>query len=386
MIYFDNAATSFPKPEGVAGAIVRCMKEYCGNPGRSGHIMSVRAAEAVYDARCEAAGLIALEKPENIIFTQNATHALNLAVGGYVRGLGSRGERQHILISDLEHNSVLRLVERLKRECGLSYDVFGALGDEKKVIAGIRAKLRPYTRAVVCTGASNVAPAVLPFKRIGALCREQGVAFFLDAAQIIGLYDINMARDGITALCAPGHKALYGPQGSGFAAFCEEFDFSLLSPLMFGGNGLDSLDREMGYRQPESFEAGTVAVPSIVGLREGIRFVRGLGTDYLREKEERVCRYLRSEFGNMRGVKLVLPEAEEGCLVTLTCGVKPPTRLAEELASRGYCMRAGLHCAPLAHETLKTGGDALRISPGAFSNVYEAEKLVDDTARLLKMP
>ena len=347
--------------------------------------MSVRAAEAVYDARCEAAGLLSLEKPENVIFTQNATHAINLAVGGYVRGLASRGERQHILISDLEHNSVLRLVERLKRECGISCDTFSGIGDEKKIVADIRSKLRPYTRAVVCTGASNVAPVVLPVKRIGALCREQGIAFFLDAAQMIGLYDINMAGDGLTALCAPGHKALYGPQGSGFAAFSDDFDFSLLSPLTFGGNGVDSYERGMGDRPPESFEAGTVAVPNIVGLREGIRFVRSLGADYLREKEERVCRYLRGEFGNMRGVRLVLPEAE-GCLVTLLCDVKTPTRLSEELSARGFCMRAGLHCAPLAHETLATGGDALRISPGAFSNVYEAERLVDETARLLKMP
>ncbi|MBO4217347.1 MAG: aminotransferase class V-fold PLP-dependent enzyme [Clostridia bacterium] len=384
MIYFDNAATSFPKPEGVIGAMSRCMKEYCGNPGRSGHIMSARAAEAVYDARCEAAELFGADKPENVIFTHNATHAINLAVGGYVRGLHERGERQHLLISNLEHNSVSRLINRLKRECGISCDVFNAVGDEKKVAADIRSKLRPYTKAVVCTGASNVAPIVLPVGRIGALCRENGLAFFLDASQTAGLYDINMNRDGITALCAPGHKALYGPQGSGLAVFCDDFDFSVLSPLIFGGNGVNSYEQEMGYEQPESFEAGTVAVPNIVGLREGIRFVRGLGTDYLREKEERVCRYLKSEFGNMRGVRLVTPEAE-GCLVSLLCDVKTPTRLAEELGSRGFCMRAGMHCAPLAHETLKTGGDALRISPGAFSNVYEAEKLVDETAKLLKM-
>ncbi len=346
--------------------------------------MSVRASEAVYDARCEAAGLFGLERPENVIFTQNATHALNLAVGGYVRGLHSRGERQHYLISDLEHNSVFRLIHRLKRECGVSFDVFGAAGDPKDTIADIRAKLRPYTRAVVCTGASNVAPVTLPIAKIGALCRENGIAFFLDASQVAGLYDINMNRDGITALCAPGHKALYGPQGSGFAAFCDDFDFSLLSPLMFGGNGVASQDPEMGYSQPESFEAGTVAVPNIVGLREGIRFVRGLGTDYLREKEERVCRYLNSEFANMRFVAPIIPDGGNGCLVTLLCQRKTPTQLAEELAARGFCMRAGLHCAPLAHETLKTGGDALRISPGAFSNVYEAEKLVDEISKLLR--
>ncbi len=384
MIYFDNAATSFPKPEGVVGAMSRCMKEYCGNPGRSGHIMSVRAAEAVYDARCEVAGLVGIEKPENVVFTQNATHAINLAVGGYARGLHRRGERQHFLISNLEHNSVSRLMAGLKNECGISFDVFNAVGEERKILMDIRSKLRPYTKAVVCTGASNVAPIVLPVGRIGALCRENGIAFFLDASQTAGLYDINMNRDGVTAVCAPGHKALYGPQGSGFAAFCDDFDFSILPPHIYGGNGINSYEQEMGFDPPESYEAGTVAVPNIVGLREGIRFVRGLGTDYLREKEERVCRYLRTEFGNTRGIRLVYPESNGGCLVTLLCDVKPPTALAEELASRGFCMRAGMHCAPLAHDTLKTGGDALRISPGAFSNVYEAEKLVDETVKLLK--
>ena len=367
MIYFDNAATTFPKPPAVIKDMARCMKEYGGNPGRSGHRLSLAAAEAVFDVRTAIAGFFGIKKAENVIFTQNCTGALNLAISGVAR----KGD--HFLISDLEHNSVLRTVANLCRERGVSFDIFHALASDDAVLNEIDKKIRPNTRAVISTHASNICPRELPIARIGALCRKRKVFYIVDAAQSAGIYDISIIRDGISILCAPGHKGLYGPQGSGFAAFADDFDFSRLKPCAYGGNGKNSAELDMGHEPPESYEAGTIATPAIVGLGAGLRFVREHKREYIEMLENQLFHSAQTMLSEIPHVKIYLPEAQNGSLVLLGFEGISPSKVAEKLSDHGICTRAGLHCAPLAHRALGTGGDALRISFSAMNTHAEIE-------------
>jgi len=367
MIYFDNAATTFPKPLSVSKEMLRCMREYGGNPGRSGHRLSLAAAEAVYNVREQIAEFFGIQKPENVVFTQNCTAALNLAIAGVAK----RGD--HFLISDLEHNSVLRTVANLCREKGMSFDIFHALAGDDILLSEIERKRKPNTRAVICTHASNICPRILPIARIGALCKKLKILFIVDAAQSAGIYDISIMRDGISILCAPGHKGLYGPQGSGFAAFADDFDFSLFSAATYGGNGKNSSEIDMGHEPPDSFEAGTLSTPAIVGLGEGLRFVRLRRREEIEALENQLFLHAGQSLRKIPRVKLYLPEAEKGSLLLLGFEGITPSLVAQKLSDHGICTRAGLHCAPIAHRTLGTGGDALRISFSAMNTAAEVE-------------
>ncbi|MGN1095345.1 MAG: aminotransferase class V-fold PLP-dependent enzyme [Eubacteriales bacterium] len=367
MIYFDNAATTFPKPPDVIKSMSECMKKYCGNPGRSAHALSLRSAEAVYDTRCEIAELFGSSKPENVIFTQNATHALNIAISGLAR----RGD--HILISNLEHNSVLRPVVELCRRGVVGYGVFDALGDDDMTLSNIEKALRPDTNIIITTHVSNICPKILPIKKISKFCRERGIIHIVDASQSAGIFNIDMT-DGYTVVCAPGHKGLYGPQGSGFCIFSDDFDFKSLMPLIYGGNGVDSAKPGMGNTSPESFEAGTLAVPNIVGLCAGIKFIKKRGIENIRDHESAVCRKIKNHLRNIEGVKIYLPNENEASVILLNISKINAAEFAERLSERGVCTRSGLHCSPLAHKALGTGGDAIRLSFSAFNTFNEAHE------------
>ena len=365
MIYFDNAATTYPKPLSVVKEMARCIRDWGGNPGRSGHPLALAASEAVFSVREELAEFFGVKRAENVVFTQNCTHALNLVIGG----IGRYGD--HFLISNLEHNSVLRTVDQLCRLRGMSYDTFNALGTDAQVLDEIENKFKPRTRAVVTVHASNVCPKRLPIGAIGARCRARGILYIVDAAQSAGIYDISVPRDRISVLCAPGHKGLYGPQGSGFALFADDFDFEMLMPCMYGGNGRNSAERDMGFASPDSYEAGTVATPAIVGLGAGIRFVKRLTRARIEESEHQLFRYASRLLTDMPHTFLYLPEAREGSLLLLGFDRVSPSAVAQKLGELGVCTRAGLHCAPTAHEALATGGDALRISFSAMNTPDE---------------
>ena len=367
MIYFDNAATTFPKPASVPKEMLRCMREYGGNPGRSGHRLSLAAAEAVFNVREALADFFGIQKPENIVFTPNCTAALNLAISGVAK----RGD--HFLISDLEHNSVFRTVANLCRERGMSFDTFHALVDDDMILSEIEKKRKPNTRAVVCTHASNICPRILPISRIGALCRKLKLLLIVDAAQSAGIYDISIMRDGISILCAPGHKGLYGPQGSGFAAFSDDFDFSRFSVSAYGGNGKNSAEIDMGHEPPDSFEAGTLSTPAIVGLGEGLQFVKLRRREEIESLENQLFHHAKQSLQTIPRVKIYLPEAKKGSLLLLGFEGITPSLVAEKLSDHGICTRAGMHCAPIAHRTLATGGDALRISFSAMNTSAEID-------------
>ena len=369
MIYFDNAATTFPKPPEVVRAIVNCLKNLGGNPGRGAHPLSLAAAEAVYDARSEISAFFGGTKPENVVFTQNATQALNAAIFGVIK------PGDHILISNLEHNSVLRPVHELYRRGISSYTVFNALGTREETLLNIERAFRRNTRLIVTTNASNICPKVLPINEISAFCRARGIYHIVDASQSAGIYELDIGK-GESIICAPGHKGLYGPQGSGFCLCADDFDFGTFSPSVFGGNGLNSEKTQMGHTPPESFEAGTLAVPNIVGLCEGVRFVKKLGISRIRKYEEKICERILSRLREDERIKIYTPVESSGATILLSVKGKNSAQLSSILSEKGICTRAGMHCSPLAHDSLGTGGDALRLSFSVFNTEKEADEFL----------
>ena len=370
IIYFDNAATTFPKPDTVPAEICNCIRAYGGNPGRSAHSLSVAAAEKVFECRADIAAFFGNDKPENVVFTNNTTTALNLAIKAVARRSG------HILISNIEHNSVYRPVCALGRN-GIEYSLFNALAPEEVMLREIERKLRRDTTALVCLHASNVCGIRLPIDKIGEICRRRTVYFILDAAQSTGVLDIDMHRDQIDILCAPGHKGLYGPQGSGFALFSDRFseaDIERFSPLTEGGNGVNSMETSMPSFLPERMEAGTLSTPCIAGLWAGLQFVKNTGMERIRENENRLyCRSLEM-LQELPQITVYASDRHEGNTLLFNAEGIPANEVASALDRDGICVRSGLHCSPMAHRTLKTGPHgAVRISFGAFNTMEELD-------------
>lgn len=366
--YLDCAATSFPKPPQVAEEMARCMREYCGNPGRGSHSMALRASEALYKCRQEACGLFGSSYPENAVFTLNATHALNLAIFGLVP------DGSHVIISDMEHNSVLRPVEFLKRKRSVRYSIFSTSGD---VCKNIRRLITPATSALICNHSSNIINKTLDLREIGKLCRELGILFIVDASQSAGLYEINMERDGISALCFPGHKGLLGPEGCGMAIFANGVS---PRPLMYGGSGVNSRETDMPDFLPDRLEAGTMSVPCAAGLLEGIRYVKRRTPRAILSHEAALSGILYDRYGGDGRLKIYGERG--GGLFLFTVDGQTPQKTGSLLNSHGICVRTGLHCAPLAHKTVGTPpGGAVRLSVGALTtkaDIIRFIKVMDD--------
>ena len=302
MIYLDNAATTFPKPPCMTAEISRCIREYCGNPGRSGHILSLRASEKIYECRQALAELFGSDKPENIVFTLNTTYALNLAI----KTLYKSGS--HILISNMEHNSVLRPIFELQKRGEITYATFDVMQPEDKIIEQLEQLRRRNTDMLVMTHASNICGKLFPIEAVGKFCKAHGITFIVDAAQSAGIADIHVGRCEIGALCAPAHKGLYGPQGLGFVLFGNK---QPVRTLIEGGNGINSLSPAMGLTLPESFEGGTMPTPLIAGLTESVNLLKKLGTDQINAHETALARRLRDKLMEIPGSQLYGPKEPE---------------------------------------------------------------------------
>lgn len=378
--YLDNAATTFPKPPSVLRAVTESLRDFGGNAGRGSHRLARRAAEVLYRTREEVAAFVGLSDPTRVVFTPNTTYALNLALKGFLNA------GDHVLISDLEHNSVLRPIVALGESRGVTYSVFPTehLTSTLSVELTLAPLLQTNTRAVVSTHASNLCSRTLPIRAIGDFCRRHGLLFLVDAAQSVGHLPIDLARDGITALAAPGHKGLYGPQGSGFLALSASLsEDELPRPLVEGGSGYQSLLPEMPALPPERYEAGTVALPSVAGLSAGIGFVREVGIDGIREHEASLFRLARERLGNLDGVTLYAPESV-GSVLSFSLAGHPSEEVADALDREGICVRAGFHCTALAHRTLRTPAEsgAVRLGFGYYNTPEEVRRVADAVRRL----
>ncbi len=363
MIYLDHAATSFPKPPEVVAGVCNCLQSCAGNAGRGGYRSSIQAAELLYDCRAAAAKLFGAASPEQVIFTAGATAAINQAVRGSLR------PGDHVLISDLEHNAVYRPVWKLAKEGKITYTVFPTFANDpsataEKILQGIAERIRPNTKLLVCTHASNVCSAVLPVAKIGALCRRYGIRFVVDAAQSAGHLPVDLGALSANAVCIPGHKGLCGPQGVGLLILEQN---TVLEPLLQGGSGVGSLDPEMPGDPPERYEAGTLPLPAIAGLHQALKLAEKRSFAAVRLREKRLWEALAGDLRAIPGVSVAAPQFS-GAVLSFWSDRIGSEPLAAALDERGFCVRAGFHCAALAHKTLGTPrGGAVRVSFGEGS-------------------
>lgn len=366
MIYFDNAATTFPKPPEVEEAVLRCVRAEGGNAGRGAHRLALAAAERVFAVRESVAAFVNAPDPAHVVFTQNTTLALNMAI----EGLLPRGG--HVLISELEHNAVRRPVLRAAREGRLTYDIFPVLGlSAEALLAGIAARCKPETAAIVCTHGSNVCSVTLPLAAIGAFCRKRGLLFLVDAAQTAGHLPLDLRAMQIDALALPAHKGLYGIQGCGVLALGEGV---LPRPFAVGGSGVDSRTAEMPAELPERLEAGTLPTPAVAALGAGLSFVRSHGVAAIHAHEKTLWHAARERLAALPDV--VIHDETPGAVLLFSRRGVPSVEVARTLDRAGVCVRAGLHCAPFAHRALGTPADgAVRIGFGVFNTVPEVDAL-----------
>ena len=350
MIYLDHGATSFPKPEAVTQAMARAMAE-CANPGRGGHPAAQAGAKAAFSCRRQAAELFDCQ-PEQVVFTANCTQGLNMAIHTLVRPGG------RVVVSGFEHNAVTRPLHRRRARVTVAGK---RLFDWEDTIREFRRALDRGAEAAVFTHVSNVFGYVLPVEELAELCRRRGVPFVIDAAQSAGHETVSLRKLGADFIAMPGHKGLLGPMGTGLL-LCGR----LPAPLLCGGTGSNSVNQAMPGYLPDRGEAGTLNVPGIAGLEAGIRQVRLLGVEAIGEKEKWL--------GAMAGEALrelgyqVYTGAHQAGTVSFR-GNADCEDIAQILADQGIAVRAGLHCAPLAHRsagTLETG--TVRISFGYDSN------------------
>lgn len=377
MIYLDYGATSYIKPQCVKDAIIFALDNLCGNPGRGGHEISNAASLSVFNARKKVADFFG-GRPENTIFTYNTTYAINTALKAtYIEGT-------HILISDLEHNSVLRPVAKITGDSFSSYSLFDSFIElssydrKRAVISSIRSKLRPLTKTLVCTARSNVTGDTMPIREIGKFCRERGIYFIVDAAQAAGFDRINVEDDYIDALCIPGHKGLYGPMGTGAVIFSENgADRSKISSFIEGGSGTSSLDINMPDALPEKLEGGTLGVPAICGLSAGIDYVNKIGIENIAKKESELI--MRAHFILASNKKIhIYSDFDNNQLLLFNISGKTSEESADELNKRGICVRGGFHCAPLAHKRMGTPAHgAVRMSVGFDTTTEEIDRFAE---------
>ena len=371
LIYLDNAATSFPKPYAVSEAVKHYMLYCGGNPGRGGYPTAIEAGQSVFKCREKLARFFDADSENVPFFTMNTTQGINLCIKGYLR----RGD--HVLISNIEHNAVYRPIYKLSQRGQISYDTFdvfsnGDLISVDEILSDISKKVRKNTRMLICTAASNISSLHPPIEQIGELCQKRGIFFLVDGAQGAGHFDISVRKMNIDALCVPGHKGLLGPQGCGAVVFGKEH---LLQTLHEGGNGVDSLLGDMPEYLPERYEAGTLPVPAIVGLCEGIDAVTQIGVQNIVIHEKILFERAREGLQKINGVKVFCPEHTGSVLLFSVEGVDSE-RVAEYLSNKGICVRGGYHCAALAHKALGTiDGGAVRVSFGVFSNDADIEAL-----------
>ncbi len=359
LIYFDHAATSYPKPAKVIEQMNKAMTERGGNPGRSSHLLSVLAAKGIYECREQVCKLLSFNSPENVIFTQNTTYALNMAIKGLVRNNTS------VVISNMEHNSVIRPLYAMTKmqNSNIRYYMFDASSDDDDdIVYNFIHALRPDTRTAVVTMASNVCGRILPVEKIAGICNRRKIKLILDGAQTGGIVPIDFGNLGADVLCLAGHKGLYGPCGTGIMV-CKKGTEP--KSIIQGGNGINSLEPTMGTVLPERLEAGTVNTPGICGLCEGIKYVMNEGIEEIFEQSLYLARYLTVGLREIPGINIYGDYDIKTPVVLFNKKGFSCEEVSEILSREGICTRSGLHCAPTAHMAIGSGkSGGVRVSLG----------------------
>ncbi|RDY23438.1 aminotransferase class V-fold PLP-dependent enzyme [Romboutsia maritimum] len=378
MIYLDNAATTYPKPEKVYESIMDCMKNYCANPGRAGHKLAMKAARGIYDARENISKLFNIENPMNIIFTHNATDSLNLAIKGCVK----KGD--HIITTSMEHNSVIRPIKALE-EKGIENTIVKCNEEGFLDVEDIKKAIKKNTKLIVTTHASNVCGTLINIKEVGEIAKEYGILYLVDASQTAGVYDIDVKSINIDMLAAPGHKCLLGPQGTGILYIREGLNLTILKE---GGTGSKSEELFQPELLPDKYESGTHNTPGIVGLSEGVKFILEEGIENIRKHEENLCKYMLGKLEEVPNIKIYGPKdsTKRAAVISINIGNMDSGEITFLLDSEyDIATRSGIHCAPLAHKTLGTlEQGAVRFSLGYFNTKEEIDKAVNALKEIAK--
>ena len=373
MIYLDNAATSFPKPPGVAEAICRFLNETGASPGRSGHRLSVEAARIVYDAREKTAELFGVADALRVIFCSNATEGLNIAIIGLLK------PGDHVITSSMEHNSVMRPL-RMLESAGVELSVARCSTDGLLDPADLKKLIKSNTALVVINNASNVTGGILPVAEIGRIARERNILMLVDASQTGGCYPIDLRKDCIDLLAFTGHKNLFGPPGTGGLIIGERVDTGKLAPLKTGGTGSRSEHEYQPEFLPDRYESGTPNAAGIAGLDAGLQFVLETGVDRIMEHEKMLVKRLMAGLQGIEGVSVYGAgnRAAQTATISFNIGGIAPSEAALLLDEEYDIMcRTGLHCSPAAHRTIGTfPGGTVRFSMSFLNTPDEMDSAI----------
>jgi cysteine desulfurase family protein len=378
VIYLDNAASSWPKPDETWQAMEHFMRSVGANPGRSGHRLSIEAGRILIEAREAFAELFGIDDPLRIVFTRNATESLNLVIYGILQ------PGDHCITTSMEHNSVMRPLRALEKK-GVELTIIPCSLQGELNPREIEKAIQKNTRLIVTTHASNIVGTLMPVAEVGEIARAHGIPYCIDAAQTAGAYPIDVDAMKIDLLAFTGHKSLYGPQGTG-GLYIREGVEEKLEPLMRGGTGSRSESQEQPDFMPDKYESGTPNTVGIAGLGEGVRFCRAQGVAHIRAKEEGLTRMLIEGLGSIPGVLV------HGCgdatrqvaICSFTIRDQSPSEITMELDEEfGIMSRPGLHCAPAAHQTIGTSPQGtVRLSAGYFTTEEEIAVAIDAVGKI----
>jgi cysteine desulfurase family protein len=369
--YFDNAATTFPKPDRVYEAVLHHMKNLGANPGRSGHKMALEAGRSIYNARELISRLFNINNPMQVVFTSNATEALNLGIKGFLR------EGDHVITSSMEHNSLLRPIKSLEK-AGIENTIVQC--DPEGILnpLSIKESIQPNTKMIALTHASNVTGTLIPIKEVGQIAKEAGICFLVDAAQTAGVYPINVKEMNIDLLAVPGHKGLLGPQGVGILYIKEGLE---VMHFKEGGTGSKSEELTQPLMMPDRYESGTPNTSGIAGLAAGVNFILEEGMDKIREHEKALTYYFIKELQKIDKVKIYGPKdaSKQTAVVSINIGEEDSSEIGYILDKMfDIAVRPGLHCAPSAHKTIGTlEQGTVRFSMGYFNSNEQIDYALD---------
>jgi len=378
MIYLDNAATTFPKPNEVYNKVNEAMRNYGANPGRSGHDLALKASRGIYDTRTLLAEMFNISNPFNVFFTFNATESLNIAIKGVLK------PGDHVITTSMEHNSVLRPIKYLE-QYGIENTIVWADSCGRIDPLGIEKSIKKNTKLIVTTHISNLTGTIMPIEIIAEIAKSRGILYLVDAAQSAGVYNIDLQKIDIDMLAFPGHKGLLGPQGTGGLYIREGLK---VDELIQGGTGSASQSLTQPDLLPDKFESGTPNAPGIIGLGEGIQYIKRVGMDSIKKHEEKLIGKLMEEASKISKIVLYGPLdiKEQAGVLSMNFKDIDSSTIAYVLNEEfGICVRPGLHCAPLAHKTIGTiEQGTVRFSVGPFNTEEEIDQTIDALNKISK--
>ncbi|QRG67681.1 aminotransferase class V-fold PLP-dependent enzyme [Brevibacillus choshinensis] len=371
IIYLDNAASTWPKPPTVKEMMAEVIEDFAANPGRGGHTLAMKASKTVFRTRVQLSRLFGIQNPNNLFFYLNATQALNQAIKGFLK------PGDHVISSSVEHNSVRRPLEYMRKTSGVEVTFVGPRADHLFHVEDFKQVIQPNTRLLVVSHASNLTGVILPIAELGALAKEHGISLLVDASQSAGVLPIHVEEMNIDMLAFPGHKGLYGPQGTGALYVHNDID---LEPLIHGGTGSQSEAIDQPTTRPDRYESGTVNTVGLAGLLAGVTYVMEKGVEQIRQHEWELVKKTISALGEIPGVEVYGPgiQTERVAVVSFNVAGVDASEVSFILDQQyGIATRSGYHCTPLGHQTAGTEQrGAVRASYGIFNTDKDVEALI----------